>query len=781
MAGVNYSFLSRSSRLACALSLALALGAGVARADNWQARFYEDSAPARVVGVDKKRHAFNYFERQSPFKLRYSYPCVTGQAPGDKLKLNDLRTPEGVYFIEYKIAGGLDFKEYGGVAYTLNYPNPVDRLRGKTGYGIWIHSKGFELSPTKGCVAIGLKDIAEVGRYLTPGTPVVLAEELRETLPADNGDLSAVRQKMREWSGAWMSRSPKLFDFYDPEAYTRATENFDSFRLNKERLFKILSFINIYNREIYALEGPGYWVTWAEQLYSASNLSTEGIRRLYWQKDPAGVFKIVGMEWIPRDVGMRADFKKGKLVAEAPTVAATDAIAAVEVPRAPRIDMPEQSETKPALPPVLADVGGEKKEVVETPPAPVAENTVGEAWDIAESITALAGKLVGLSDPLVPRKQAPPSAPDEIVWGEGRKLADPDKNESAPRSPEINLSRPAPTARVGEQAPELPPAPRVDTPAARPEPQTATVKDAPAEPARAVESATAAKAGEDSEREVLTALNAWEKAYDARDEAILDFYDGKNFNRLSEIPRGQSYNSVLKTVRGDLASPWLNVLARDAKINQNGAITRSESELLLVGPSGPRQGVQRLWWRKDDDGKYKIVASEFRQSQSGVEADYLEKVSGEISGMLEAWRDAWEKGRVDDYMSFYAPDATQQGRVGAKNIRWQKESLWARVKPASVRLSGLRLLMDKKGIRADMTQNYADGAGRSDKGVKTLLLRYDGKKWLIAREDWTSLEPAPARPQAAPAAVSAPVKAAPASSTKAPRPVQPKAPAPATR
>lgn len=49
--------------------------------------------------------------------------------------------------MEYKIASGLDFKEYGGIAYTLNYPNPVDKLRGKTGHGIWIHSKGLGIEP----------------------------------------------------------------------------------------------------------------------------------------------------------------------------------------------------------------------------------------------------------------------------------------------------------------------------------------------------------------------------------------------------------------------------------------------------------------------------------------------------------------------------------------------------------------------------------------------------------------------------------------------------------
>lgn len=254
------------SRLLVGLALSLALAVvtvAPACADNWQANLYNEGLPSHLVAVDKNRRAFLFFEKKSPLKLKYSFPCVTGQLAGDKQELNDLRTPEGIYFVEYKIASGLDFKEYGGIAYTLNYPNPVDRLRGKTGHGIWIHSKGFGLVPTRGCVAIGLKEIDTVGPQLTPGTAVVLAEQLDESkVPQpDNGTARELRRLMQAWSNAWAARSRKMFDYYDPESYSKATENFSAFRQNKERLFKMLGFVKIYNREIHALEGPGYWVT----------------------------------------------------------------------------------------------------------------------------------------------------------------------------------------------------------------------------------------------------------------------------------------------------------------------------------------------------------------------------------------------------------------------------------------------------------------------------------------------------------------------------------------
>lgn len=665
-------------------------------ADNWQASIYEYGAPTHIVGVDKKKRKFNFFEKKSPFKLRYSYPCVTGQLPGDKQQINDLRTPEGIYFVEYKIANGLDFREYGGIAYTLNYPNPVDRLRGKTGHGIWIHSKGFELVPTRGCVAIDRANIAEVGPLLAPGTPVVLAEELKEIAPKDDGTLAELKGLMAEWSKTWAARSPKLFDFYDPEAYTKATENFSLFRQNKERLFKILSFIKIYNREINALEGPGYWVTWADQFYTASNLSTEGIRRLYWQKDPAGKFRIVGMEWTPRDVGMQAAFKKGTLVAEGPITTATDA----EAPLAPRLDMPEQAEQPEA-------------------PAQASENTDSSAkGGLRASLTALAENLLALSEPLVPRRQGSAIPPDEIRWGEGKRLNElqpEDKNKQPVAQPE---------GQAAEKAKE----------ASRPTPSL-ELPGAPKGPEKLVMNAAL-------QTEIGDLITAWLKALQKRDNSIETFYDSKDYNRLPAskgVPRGKSLATTLQNIRRDSKQPWLEVINREPKLATNGHVVEAKIDLLLITPQGLRQGVQTLWWRKYSDGQFRIVGSDFRQQPLGLEANYLEQISERVAATLEDWRKAWEAGNLDQYISYYVNNATQEGRTGAANIRRQKENVWSRAKPVEVRFTGLRVSLDGAGARADMTQTYANSAGWKDKGVKTVYLRYDGKNWLIQREDWTKL------------------------------------------
>jgi len=710
--------------LACGLLMAFGIGCPfaaphLALADEWQASLYNEGLPTHLVAVDKKRQTFMFFEKKSPLKLKYTYPCTTGQLPGDKQSLNDLRTPEGIYFVEYKIASGLDFKEYGGIAYTLNYPNPVDRLRGKTGHGIWIHSKGFGIEPlaTRGCVAIGLKEIDEVGPQLTPGTAVVLAENLDETAQPkpDSGTAHELRRLMQNWSNAWAARSVKMFDYYNPDAYSKAmTENFGAFRQNKERLFKSLQFIKIFNRKINVLEGPGYWVTWSEQLYTASNLSTEGVRRLYWQRGADQKFRIVGMEWTPRDLGMRADFQKGQLVAEAPLQQVSDASS--EAPQPPRLDMPE------AAP--------EKSE-------PVALVAPQPSQDKAAAAKAgQADKLMAANDPLVARRAATPP-PAEVNWGARPSMEETARNDAeatqkgAAVKPAEQTAKPAETAAAGQ----LPPPATVQAPVAAPAAAAVQTPAQPAKPAVAAQMALTPEVQAGLEK----AVKAWNADFAARSADIASLYDQARYNREAGTPRGYSYNSTIRELERRFAVPWLRLISRKPRFEVQGTLAVSHCDQLVVAPNGMEQGVRSLWWTRDDKGDFRIVASQFKPEELGLAADYLDQISDDASAMIEKWRKAWEAGRIDEYIEYYADDAIQQGRWGAKNIQKQKELLWQRVKPTLVQITGLRLVADRQGIRADMNQVYADSSGHTDRGTKTLLLRYDGKNWRIAREDWALL------------------------------------------
>lgn len=151
-----------------------------AHADDWAA-CTAPHAPKFFYTADKARKMlFQIEERNGAPAIAREFACIHGRVEGDKQKEGDLKTPEGVYFITRKITQKLDFMEYGPHAFALNYPNPVDRLRSKTGGGIWLHSKGQPIQgiTTRGCLAIDQHEITEIVPLLRPGTPVVVAERL---------------------------------------------------------------------------------------------------------------------------------------------------------------------------------------------------------------------------------------------------------------------------------------------------------------------------------------------------------------------------------------------------------------------------------------------------------------------------------------------------------------------------------------------------------------------------------------------------------------------------
>lgn len=306
--------------LATGLLVALA---SPASAGGWQTPFPNHPAlPTALMAVDKSSQTFFLLKHHSPLQVERSLRCTTGQAMGDKRVRGDLKTPEGVYFVQSIIRGGLDFGLYGDIAYTLDYPNPIDRMKGKTGSGIWIHGRGHEVidRETRGCVAIYNPEIQTLDGEITPGMPVVIASRIKDVplasmdgggavllanwqVPAtdENQAFSATAEHLttltRRWADAWQNESDAFFAFYEPAKFDRAhaPSTFDHFRERKERIFASQPWLQVMVTDVHALPGPDYWVTSFRQFYRTPSLTSSIAKRLYWQQDDTG-WHIVGRE-----------------------------------------------------------------------------------------------------------------------------------------------------------------------------------------------------------------------------------------------------------------------------------------------------------------------------------------------------------------------------------------------------------------------------------------------------------------------------------------------------
>ena len=271
----------------------------------WEPLITGDSrSPESMFLVDKKNQAFVVFSNKSPLRKEYKWQCTTGEVHGDKEVEGDLKTPEGIYFIERKIdTSYLDRDLYGEMGLTLNYPNPVDRAKGKTGFGIWLHGRGKEVVPfdTEGCVAMDMKYMFKLEDMIElQNTPVVITSTM--SWEEDEVELEKSRkiaELSMDWAGAWGSGADEYFDFYAREKFAKSSgQNFSSFKNHKQGLFKAYDWMDVYIEEPRVLGGPDYWVSYFGQVFNSSGFFSRGIKRLYWQKDETGDLKIVGEEFI---------------------------------------------------------------------------------------------------------------------------------------------------------------------------------------------------------------------------------------------------------------------------------------------------------------------------------------------------------------------------------------------------------------------------------------------------------------------------------------------------
>ncbi len=144
-----------------------------------------------AIAVDPSRARLYLFENTtSGMKLIADFYMSVGKLGIDKSVEGDLRTPLGVYFVMNTLDPNALKDLYGAGALPINYPNPYDIRRGKTGGGIWLHgvpADQFSRAPkaTDGCVAVSNPDLLRILNTVEiRTTPVVIAPSLQWINPA---------------------------------------------------------------------------------------------------------------------------------------------------------------------------------------------------------------------------------------------------------------------------------------------------------------------------------------------------------------------------------------------------------------------------------------------------------------------------------------------------------------------------------------------------------------------------------------------------------------------
>lgn len=187
--------------------------------------------PRNIITVEKQTQTAKLYETidgKFEFRIVSEFSISTGQKNGNKYKQGDLKTPEGVYYIEEFIPDEALHEKYGTGAFTLNYPNTLDKLFGKNGTGIWLHGTDREqVEPygTRGCVAFSNDNLDYLKEMISPNNTCVIINE--EFQYSNKTKLSEMDRNFKKiligWAESWSDKNlDKYSQFYHPDFYTKS-------------------------------------------------------------------------------------------------------------------------------------------------------------------------------------------------------------------------------------------------------------------------------------------------------------------------------------------------------------------------------------------------------------------------------------------------------------------------------------------------------------------------------------------------------------------------------
>jgi murein L,D-transpeptidase YafK len=253
---------------------------------NWT---LEGSFHALIVDKSQQR-LFVWKIKDGEPSLVESYACATGENEGDKWARGDMKTPEGVYFFCSVIDGRTLPPKYGLWAFTTDYPNFVDRRRGKNGDGIWLHGRDKPLGPkpdSNGCVALENADLIRVSRFIRlQSTPLIVVDKMlmcpRPEILEREGE---VRDFIESWRQAWESKNLDQYMKHYCLNFQSSWLDYCGWKEKKRKLNSRYKKIRVKLGNVYLYKQDGLITAIFTQTYSSDSFQSSGIKVIYLTHD----------------------------------------------------------------------------------------------------------------------------------------------------------------------------------------------------------------------------------------------------------------------------------------------------------------------------------------------------------------------------------------------------------------------------------------------------------------------------------------------------------------
>ncbi len=245
-----------------------------------------DSSKSTLFVFENKDNSLHYVA---------DYYMSVGKNGTDKKREGDKRTPLGVYHVTSKLTPEKLTDFYGAGAFPINYPNEWDQLRGRNGYGIWLHGTPFDTysrppRASDGCVVLANEDMQELDQYVVPGvTPVIIAENIEWSSPEETVQLRrTIAASLEQWRRDWESGSTDVYLQHYSGRFSANGTDLEQWSARKRRVNAAKSWIKVDVSELSIFLYPGdssLAVVDFKQDYASSNLANGMHKRQYWIRE----------------------------------------------------------------------------------------------------------------------------------------------------------------------------------------------------------------------------------------------------------------------------------------------------------------------------------------------------------------------------------------------------------------------------------------------------------------------------------------------------------------
>lgn len=207
-----------------------------------------------------------YRNDRGTLKLLQDFYMSQGLNGAGKQREGDQRTPIGVYHLTGYIPGSTLPSRYGPGALPINYPNPMDRHRERTGYGIWIHGTEPYLvnrapRASDGCLALNNDDFHALQHSIAEPeyTPIVIDASptwlSRQQVASRRENILVT---IDNWRKDRESRDPDDFlSHYDPERFSNGMIGFEEWSEKKRIEMASTGKVSITIQDVEIFAYPG--------------------------------------------------------------------------------------------------------------------------------------------------------------------------------------------------------------------------------------------------------------------------------------------------------------------------------------------------------------------------------------------------------------------------------------------------------------------------------------------------------------------------------------------